>query len=242
MGDQGRLYVAEEVVTVYRGLVGEADLVLPNQFELEVLVGLKPGSVGRGTGLRECVKAVGRLHEMGARHVVVTSLRVEGVGEGELLVVGSSVDGKGKGRHFVIRVPKLDCFFSGTGDMFAGLMVARLREACEESGVLGEKGWMSGDDVSATELPLAKATEKVLSSMQMVLEKTMQARDQEMAAYDQRPAASIGALEGDQSSTEETRRYLAQTKAAEVRVVRNQADLREPQQRYKAEAVVIDDD
>lgn len=187
-----------------------------------------------------CVEAVSRLHGMGVRHVVVTSIRVDGQGEDELLVVGSSMDSKGEGRFFVIKVPKLDCFFSGTGDMFAGLMVGRLREECEKVGTLNERGWLSPDDVSATELPLAKATEKVLSSMQIVLEKTMKARDEEMSKFGQGPGASVGGLEGDQSTTEETRRYLAQTKAAEVRVLRNQKDLLEPGQRYRAEAVRID--
>lgn len=35
MGDNGRLYVAEDVVPAYRGLIPYADLILPNQFEAE---------------------------------------------------------------------------------------------------------------------------------------------------------------------------------------------------------------
>jgi len=35
MGDQGRLYVSEEVVPAYRDLLRDADLILPNQFEAE---------------------------------------------------------------------------------------------------------------------------------------------------------------------------------------------------------------
>jgi len=35
MGDQGQLYVAEEVVPAYRNLLRDADLILPNQFEAE---------------------------------------------------------------------------------------------------------------------------------------------------------------------------------------------------------------
>ena len=35
MGDNGNLYVAADVVPVYRSLVHHADLVLPNQFEAE---------------------------------------------------------------------------------------------------------------------------------------------------------------------------------------------------------------
>lgn len=35
MGDQGRLYVSESVVPVYRSLLPYADLIVPNQFEAE---------------------------------------------------------------------------------------------------------------------------------------------------------------------------------------------------------------
>jgi pyridoxine kinase len=35
MGDQGRLYVAEDVVPAYKALLPSADLILPNQFEAE---------------------------------------------------------------------------------------------------------------------------------------------------------------------------------------------------------------
>jgi pyridoxine kinase len=35
MGDNGKLYVADDVVPAYRGLVKHADLILPNQFEAE---------------------------------------------------------------------------------------------------------------------------------------------------------------------------------------------------------------
>lgn len=35
MGDQGKLYVNEDVVPVYKNLLHDADLILPNQFEAE---------------------------------------------------------------------------------------------------------------------------------------------------------------------------------------------------------------
>lgn len=35
MGDQGRLYVSEGVVPVYKTLLPYADLIVPNQFEAE---------------------------------------------------------------------------------------------------------------------------------------------------------------------------------------------------------------
>ena len=35
MGDNGRLYVAGDVVPAYKKLIHHADLILPNQFEAE---------------------------------------------------------------------------------------------------------------------------------------------------------------------------------------------------------------
>jgi pyridoxine kinase len=35
MGDNGKLYVAQDVVPAYRTLVHNADLILPNQYEAE---------------------------------------------------------------------------------------------------------------------------------------------------------------------------------------------------------------
>lgn len=35
MGDEGQLYVQEDVVPVYKNLLRDADLILPNQFEAE---------------------------------------------------------------------------------------------------------------------------------------------------------------------------------------------------------------
>jgi pyridoxine kinase len=35
MGDNGRLYVADDVVPAYKALIPYADLILPNQFEAE---------------------------------------------------------------------------------------------------------------------------------------------------------------------------------------------------------------
>ena len=235
MGDNGRLYVEEQLVDTYKQLAREADLLLPNQFEAEMLADMPRGSVGE-RGVEGVVEAIGSLHGRGVGHVVVTSCRLVGM-EGRLVVVGSSRMGDGRGRVWKVEVKEIKGFFSGTGDMFAALMVGRLREECEKSGVLGVRGWMPADEVKAEETPLAKAAVRVLSSMQMVLEKTAEARDREMEGWGGNKDGSVGGVEGDQSGDEETRRYLAETKASEVRVVRCWSDLVNPDDRYTAEAV-----
>jgi pyridoxine kinase len=35
MGDNGKLYVANDVPSAYKGLIRDADLIVPNQFEAE---------------------------------------------------------------------------------------------------------------------------------------------------------------------------------------------------------------
>lgn len=42
MGDNGKLYVAEEVVPAYKSLLQYADLMLPNQFEAEYVTQQRP--------------------------------------------------------------------------------------------------------------------------------------------------------------------------------------------------------
>lgn len=132
--------------------------------------------------------------------------------------------------------------------MFAALMVVRLREACLAAKLTDRVSWTGPDDFCAKELPLAKATEKVLASMQMVLEKTLGARDEELAALMGRgkemavfggvDVAGYGGESDDDDDDDDGNggeegksRHLAETKAAEVRVVRNVGDLWAPEDR-----------
>ena len=101
---------------------------------------------------------------------------------------------------------------------------------------------MSSDEVGASELPLALACEKVLSSMQLVLEKTLKARDEALKMYDVEEGGKKGSVGAGAEGvcgqgSEAKKRYLAETKAAEVRVVRNVADLRDPDVKFRAKAL-----
>jgi pyridoxine kinase len=114
--------------------------------------------------------------------------------------------------------------------MFAALTVARLREAIQTAGLLDTKAWVSPDDVKPIDLPLARAVEKVLASMHVVLERTMTARDRELEAFK-------GTL-----NTEEFEKmtHLRKTKAAEVRLVRNVGAILAPDVMYSAEELITE--
>lgn len=114
--------------------------------------------------------------------------------------------------------------------MFAALMVVRLRETVSEVEGLSDKaGWISDDGVAATELPLAKATEKVLSSMHDVLLKTKIQKDAELERYN--------AKTGGRAEEDEKRYKLAVAKASEIRLVRNLHYLKNPSAKFTAETL-----
>ncbi|KAL0781503.1 hypothetical protein CaCOL14_002836 [Colletotrichum acutatum] len=229
MGDNGKLYVAEEVVPAYQSLVEHADLILPNQFEAELLSGVKI------TDMQTLQTAIRALHtKYSIPHVVITSVSLVSPDHppSHLSVVGSSMSpSTGEPRLFKIVFPAIDAYFSGTGDMFAALMTVRMREAViaasastsadsEAQQLKDRESWLSGDEVDALDLPLAKAAEMVLASMHEVLTQTARGMQEVVAA------AGGDAL----AETEEgrTKLHLLKSKSAELKLVRNLASLREP--------------
>lgn len=234
MGDNGRIYVAEDTVPVYKNLLKDADLILPNQFEAELLSEVKIRDLAT---MKQAITKLHRVHNV--PHVLITSIRLpptavstpttatdQSTASAKLSVIGSSATSDSKPRIFRITVPALPVFFSGTGDMFAATLVARLRQAALKAAVLDKPSWRSDDSVSGTDLPLARAAEMVLASMHAILRDTAQHYD--------RAAKNLGDEFGHRSADEstkedkETQRHLRLTRAAEVRVVRNAKALLEP--------------
>ena len=228
MGDAGRLYVAGDIPYVYREQCREADMILPNEFELGLLAEVKVH------GLRSAVAAIERLHTVfGTKHIVVTSMRlrrkdlpghVQGNdGEDEVLgVIGSTSKSDGTARPFLLTIPLLPIFFSGTGDVFAALMAVRFHEASAAMGLVRDgQSWAPADDIEACALPLAKAAEKVLSSMVDILVKTEKRRKVELG--------QMKDLEPNLSDDERAKQeHLRNTKASEVRIVSFVDELRRP--------------
>jgi len=175
--------------------------------------------------------AITTLHETyRIPHIIVTSVSLPGTGaRPSLSVVGSTFTSTATPRIFEIKIPEIDCFFSGTGDMFAALTVVRLREAVNNvEGLMETAAWLSPDDVEATELPLAKAAEKVLASMHEVLSRTKVRRDEEIERFENQ----VGGRGDD-----EKKLRLVKCKAAEIRLVRNLDCLRNPEVKFRAERI-----
>jgi pyridoxine kinase len=156
-----------------------------------------------------------------------------------LTIIGSTATSDFKPRLFRIDTPALPLFFSGTGDMFAALTVPRLIEAVSHApsaqNLKNTASWRSPDAVEPEDLPLAKACQKVLASMQAVLAKTADSCHAKMSVYDERVARGGGGAES------EKKRHLALMNASEVVVPRHVGDLLNPPdlQRFRPCAVRV---
>lgn len=169
--------------------------------------------------------AIQVLHERYAvPHIVITSVSLPTTtptSTRSLSVVGSTMTSSRRPRAFQIAFPAIDCYFSGTGDMFAALTVVRMREAVWNTPYLSDvEAWRSADDVDALELPLARAVERVLASMHEVLTRTRGAMGEKGVVVNGEKAGA-GAR-------------LARSKAAELRLVRHLDCLRFPQVEFRA--------
>ncbi|KAK2986734.1 hypothetical protein RJ640_010959 [Escallonia rubra] len=144
MGDEGKLYVPPELVSVYREkVVPVASMLTPNQFEAEQLTGFRIVSEQDGR------EACNIIHAAGPSKVVITSINIDN----NLFLIGSHQKGKGQSSsQFRIVIPKIPAYFTGTGDLMTALLL----------------GWSNKypDD-------LDKAAELAVSSLQALLARTL---------------------------------------------------------------------
>ncbi|MBN8958306.1 MAG: pyridoxal kinase PdxY [Rhizobiales bacterium] len=125
IGDTGKgIFVRPGIPEFIRDkALAVADIITPNQFELEQLV-------GHGTGTTpEALSAIDRLHAMGPRVVLATSLHTDDTPEDAIDLVVS--DGKERVR---VRTPRLQIAANGAGDAIAALFFAHFLR----SGSIGE--------------------------------------------------------------------------------------------------------
>jgi pyridoxine kinase len=115
IGDVGRgVFVREGIPEFMRDkAVPAADIVTPNQFELDYLAGRESKTLAAA---RDAVKAV---HDLGPRAILVTSLHTEETPEDCIDLLASDASG-----CFRLRTPKLPLSVNGAGDAIAALFFA----------------------------------------------------------------------------------------------------------------------
>ena len=133
MGDNGHLYVPEELVAVYRSdVLQHVSILTPNQFEAELLTERKI------TNIQEAIDACNLLHSKGPRVVVLTTLDVpEATRGGESVAMLLSCQGS---RKWLLRVPWIGGGpFTGTGDLTAAMILAYMHKVPYELPLALEK-------------------------------------------------------------------------------------------------------
>ena len=120
MGDIGRgFYVKPDIPDIFKTkLVPLADIVTPNQFELEALTGIETQS------LSDARRAIDMIHEKGPRIVLVTSYR-----NGERFGMLAS----DKSGVYSITTPELPIGIgmAGSGDITTAVFLSRYLETCD---------------------------------------------------------------------------------------------------------------
>lgn len=130
MGDTGPGFYTQAGIPEFirAELVGRADVMTPNQFELEFLTGRRLHT------LAEVLEAARALQAMGPSTVLVTSVVVDDLDAGLLHMV--AVDAHGAWR---VGTPNLHQFFTGSGDVTAAMFLTHLlrtrsaREALQQT-------------------------------------------------------------------------------------------------------------
>lgn len=117
IGDVGRgVFVRPGIPEFMRDrAVKAADVVTPNQFELDYLSGSETKT------LAGALQAVEKVHRAGPQTILVTSLHVEDTPKDSIDLLASGADGQ-----FRLRTPLLDISVNGAGDAIAALFFFHL--------------------------------------------------------------------------------------------------------------------
>ncbi|MGH6666020.1 MAG: pyridoxal kinase PdxY [Pseudolabrys sp.] len=152
IGDVGRgIYVREDVPEFLRDkAVPAADILTPNQFELDYLSGRESKTLSAARA------AVQTLHDRGPRAILVTSLHTQETPEEAIDMLASDTAG-----CFRLRTPKLPLAVNGAGDAVAALFFAHYLRAGKIEEALSAAG-------SAVFGVLAKTAEAGSREMQLV--------------------------------------------------------------------------
>jgi len=144
LGDAGQFYVPRELVQLYRDdVIPLANVVTPNQFEVEQLTGIAVKTI------QDALKACAALHKMGPDLVFITSIVLEG--DDSIAILASQQSSDGTTQAWRVDSPLLPGQYTGTGDLCAALL-------------LGHTALIDND--------LPAAMEKVANTMFAIIQRT----------------------------------------------------------------------
>ncbi|KAJ1980524.1 putative pyridoxal kinase [Dimargaris verticillata] len=239
-GDNGHLYVSEEMIPLYKQrLLPYANLITPNQFELELLTEM-PARTQAGV-----LAAMDKLHTLGVNAIVVTSAELDDLrpasassvpflylyGSQRLPDTSIAVTSTNSGpitlsaapqyERFRIGFPRLDGYFTGTGDLCCALLLAHFAASTKES--LAGTASMNLDQPFAAPLPgvLPRACEQTMATMAAVMERTLAAQRHAGIVYE--------------PNLPRSERPSELVRHCELQLIQSKADIEHPVIKYRAE-------
>lgn len=120
MGDQGHLYVDDSCVEAYKNLLDtkKVDIITPNQFELELLCGIK---IQSADDLRSAVTHIHNVY--GVKYVVVSSLNGDIINAAQDTSIYCAVSERNTSQLTMFTIPVIKSYFTGVGDLFTALLL-----------------------------------------------------------------------------------------------------------------------
>jgi pyridoxine kinase len=167
LGDKGKFYVPEELVQVYIDkVIPLADVLTPNQFEVEKLTGITVRTID------DAKQACTVLHKMGPSLVIITSMELDSNKDKNLMtIMASQMDHsleesvlQSKQSTWRIDCPIIDGHFTGTGDLCAALFLAHTTN-------YEQHPYSVNNDVPGT-------LERVINTMFTILKRTSKAANE----------------------------------------------------------------
>jgi len=222
LGDMGRFYVPKELVDIYRKeVLPLADIITPNQFEIEQLTGITIQSID------DAQRACNLLHDLGVSTVLITSIVFpdNNIGSDDTIIderlklppdsIGMFAsqrvdcnthteqpnDEDKTNEQYILYTPRLEGQFTGTGDVCACLFLAW---TADKSGN-GEGG-----------SHLAQSLEKLAGTMHSIVKRTANASKQKPS---------------DSSSEIEKAKVVA---SRELQLIQSRDDILNPKQSFRA--------
>jgi len=155
LGDNGKLYVPEDLVQIYREeVLPLATILTPNHFEAELLTDMSITTVD------QAFAACAALHNQGVHTVVITSASLDASASEEMITLLASQRHAGAAdgttpadTRYRLDIPKIQGSYTGTGDLTAALILAWTHKLGMDH--------------------LAEALENVIASVQAVIRRTL---------------------------------------------------------------------
>ena len=159
IGDVGRgIFVREGIPEFMKEkAVPAADIVTPNQFELDYIAGRESKTLADALG------AVAAVHALGPRAVLVTSLHTEDTPEDAIDMLAADASGR-----FRLRTPKLPLVVNGAGDAMAALFFAHYLRSGKIADALSRAGsaifgvLLKTAELGAPEIQLVAAQQEII--------------------------------------------------------------------------------